>query len=70
MRLPLVKVLELPTPRLLAFFKVHFRADKLGELEEQVWLDEGDSIRSEKALADYKVNRVAIKAELATREHI
>jgi len=58
-------ILKLPTPRLLAYYKKHYRGqspytDYWGQVEER----EADQH------AEYEAEREALKKELGNREHV
>jgi hypothetical protein len=57
------KILNLPTPRLLAYYKKHYRG---GNPYTRYYLYEGD----EAAAAQWDKDCEAIKTELNTREHV
>ena len=59
----LQQILNLPTPRLLAYYKAHYRS---GNPYNRYYNFAGD----EAASARWEANRKAIKQELDTREHV
>lgn len=57
------QILDLPTPRLLAYYKKYYRGNNL-------YLGYDGIILDQEAYDEFVADRDAIKAELETREHV
>ena len=61
-------ILELPTPRLLTYYKKYYRRDN--PYKDQDWLSEEVRKANRAVAKEWEADRVIIKTELNTREHV